>query len=76
MPRLDGMGVLEEIKRQWPQTEVIVITGFGTVETAVRAMKLGAYDVVIKPFDLAPFIQTVIDALEKKRRSVRETKTS
>jgi DNA-binding NtrC family response regulator len=74
MPQIDGMAVLEEIKKHWSQTEVIVITGFGTVETAVRAMKLGAYDVVIKPFDLAPFIQTVLDALQKRSRtpSVRD----
>jgi two-component system response regulator AtoC len=66
MPEVDGLSVLEQIKRQWPSTEVIVVTGFGTVETAVRAMKLGAYDVVIKPFDLEPFIQIVLDALARK----------
>jgi DNA-binding NtrC family response regulator len=66
MPKVDGLSVLETIKKRWPSTEVIVITGFGTVETAVRAMKLGAFDVIIKPFDLAPFIQVVMDALERK----------
>jgi DNA-binding NtrC family response regulator len=66
MPKADGMTVLEEIKKRWPQTEVIIVTGFGTVETAVRAMRLGAFDVVIKPFDLESFIRTVLKALEKR----------
>jgi len=59
--------VLEEVKKRWPQTEVIIVTGFGTVETAVRAMRLGAFDVIIKPFDLEPFIRTVLKALDKRR---------
>lgn len=66
MPRGDGLSVLKTIKTRWPSTEVIIITGFGTVEMAVRAMKLGAFDVIIKPFDLAPFIQTLLNALDHK----------
>ena len=68
MPISDGLAVLEQTKKRWPMTEVIVITGFGTVETAVQVMKLGAFDVVIKPFDLAPFLQTVSAALTKRRQ--------
>src|SRR4029077_12464469 len=76
MPVRDGLAVLEETKKRWPLTEVIIVTGFGTVETAVRAMKLGAFDVVIKPFDLAPFVQTVLDALAKSRRAAAEFKAA
>jgi DNA-binding NtrC family response regulator len=76
MPIRDGMAVLEETKKRWPWTEVIIVTGFGTVETAVQAMRLGAYDVVIKPFDLAPFIQTVLDALAKSRHAEGESKAT
>jgi DNA-binding NtrC family response regulator len=74
MPKGDGLWVLEEIKKRWPATEVIIITGFGTVETAVRAMKLGAFDVIIKPFDLEPFLQTLLLALAKKQRADHEAR--
>jgi DNA-binding NtrC family response regulator len=52
MPRIDGMELLRRIKEEYPGTEVIVLTGHGTVETAVEAMKIGAYDYVIKPVNL------------------------
>ncbi|HZY70139.1 MAG TPA: response regulator [Thermoplasmata archaeon] len=50
MPRQSGMDLLKEIRRRWPQVLVVVVTGFATVETAVEAMKLGAFDYVSKPF--------------------------
>src|SRR3989339_972122 len=52
MPNLDGMQVLYEVKRLDPSIEVIVITGFGTIMTAVDAMKHGAYDFIQKPINL------------------------
>lgn len=51
MPGMDGIELLERIKAESPDTEVIVITAYGTVRTAVRAMKLGAYEYLTKPFD-------------------------
>ena len=54
MPRVDGMGVLREAKRACPETEVIVITAYGTIESAVEAMRLGAFDFVTKPVDPKP----------------------
>jgi DNA-binding response OmpR family regulator/DNA-binding transcriptional ArsR family regulator len=50
MPDMDGMFVLNEIKSSNPQTHVIMITGFGTIESAVEAMKVGATDYISKPF--------------------------
>jgi DNA-binding NtrC family response regulator len=52
MPRMDGIKLLQEVKRIAPGTEVIVVTGFGAVETAVYAMRQGAFDFVLKPYDL------------------------
>lgn len=53
MPGLSGIQVLEHLKLSNPECEVILLTGQGTVETAVQAMKLGAYDFLTKPFPLA-----------------------
>ncbi len=52
LPGLGGMEVLKEIKRRRPETVVIVMTGFASVQSAVQAMKSGAYDYVTKPFNL------------------------
>ena len=52
MPGMDGMQVLRSIKEHWPESEVVVITGYPCIETAKEAMKLGAYDYLAKPFDL------------------------
>jgi DNA-binding NtrC family response regulator len=51
MPGMDGLQVLKGIKERSPQTLVIIITAFGAVDTAVEAMKLGAYDYITKPFN-------------------------
>lgn len=67
MPGIDGMQVLEEIKQSSPETIVIVITGYATVESAVEAMKRGAYDFLPKPFTPGEFRLIVERALEKKR---------
>src|SRR5437870_13751639 len=50
MPNMSGLEFLERVKRMLPRTEVAVMTGHGSVETAVQAMKLGAYDYISKPF--------------------------
>jgi len=49
MEEMDGIEVLREINKQWPQTEVVIITAHGTIETAVKALKEGAYDYLTKP---------------------------
>jgi DNA-binding NtrC family response regulator len=63
MPRKDGMALLREIKKASPQTPVVVVSGYGTVETAVEAMRDGAFDYILKPFSLDMIEQTVERAL-------------
>lgn len=67
MPGMDGMDVLREIQKQEKEILVIVITGFATVETAIEAMKQGAYDFIPKPFDPAQLRIVVERALDKIR---------
>ncbi len=59
MPGLNGLELLEKIKGINPSTEVIMITGYGTVESAVKAIKLGAYDYLTKPFDMDKLLKVV-----------------
>jgi DNA-binding NtrC family response regulator len=67
MPQLGGMELLEQVKRQAPDVPVVVITAHGNVETAVRAMKAGAYDFIEKPFGREVLLLTVARALEHQR---------
>jgi len=66
MPNLDGMEVLRRVKKQNPGQDVIMITAFGTVETAVEAMKLGAVDYLRKPFTPEEIRSIVKRVLERK----------
>ncbi len=67
MPEVSGMEVLEEVKKINIETEVVMITAFGTIENAVGAMKMGAYDYITKPFS-ADEIEIVVDrALERQQ---------
>jgi two-component system response regulator HydG len=65
MPGLDGLELLRAAKLIAPETEVIVLSGHGTVEEAVDAMKDGAYDFLTKPVDRASLVRTVRQALER-----------
>lgn len=67
MPGLDGIGLLEIIKKQSPDTEVLMITAFSTTEQAVEAMKFGAYDYIAKPFKVEELKLLVMNALDKQR---------
>ena len=67
MPDLSGIGVLKEVKSLGLPVEVIVLTAFASVPTAVEAMKLGAYDYLTKPFNTEELIAVVEKANEKKR---------
>ncbi len=67
MPGKDGMEVLELIKQRWTGLPVIMISGHGTVETAVKATKLGAYDFIEKPLDMDKILLSVRNALEFSR---------
>jgi two-component system response regulator HydG len=67
LPDSDGIGVLRRAKELRPTVEVIVITGHGTVEKAVEAMRLGAYDFIEKPLDRTALVKAVSRAIEKQR---------
>jgi len=67
MKGLDGLAVLGESKRLWPDTEVVVMTGHATVATAVEAMRLGACHYLTKPYGLAEVRATVAEAMDKRR---------
>lgn len=68
LPGESGIDLLPRIKKEWPETEVIMITGQPTYEIAVEAMKRGAYHFITKPFDNALLLVTVERALEHKRQ--------
>jgi DNA-binding NtrC family response regulator len=67
MPKMDGIQVLQRVKEAHPDLEVIMITGLSQVETAVRSMKLGAFDYLTKPFDPDELKLVVERALERRR---------
>jgi two-component system response regulator PilR (NtrC family) len=67
MRKVDGLAVLKASKELSPQTVVLVITAYASTETAVEAMKLGAYDYITKPFKLEEIRLTIDKALERKR---------
>ena len=66
MPRMGGMELLEKVKEGWPDTVVFIITAFGTIENAVQAMQLGAYDYVSKPFNMEELTRKVREMLDGK----------
>jgi DNA-binding NtrC family response regulator len=71
MPGLDGMGLLAALKRDHPATAVIILTGQGTIESAVQAMKDGAYDYLTKPVDPTR-LQLLLDKALERTETVRE----
>lgn len=66
MPGIDGLTLLSEVKEKYPKLEVIIVTGFGSIESAVEAMKRGATDYITKPFNL--------DELNLKLKKIQEKK--
>ena len=67
MPGTDGMSVLKTIKQRWPDCEVVIITGFPTIETAKEAVRLGAYDYLAKPVGPDEVINAANGAVTQKR---------
>jgi len=64
LPDINGLTLLEEIKKQYPKIQVVMISGHGNVETAVKAMKLGAYDFIEKPLSWENTIPPIANALK------------
>ena len=67
LPDGDGIEILRHVKSAFPETVVVVMTAFGSTETAVAALKLGAHDYLIKPFDVEELKIVVRNALEKQQ---------
>jgi DNA-binding NtrC family response regulator len=66
MPKMDGVEVLEKVKKVKPETPIVMISGHGDLDTAVNTMRLGAFDYISKPPDLNRLLNTVRNALDKK----------
>lgn len=67
LPKMDGISLLKKIKELSPETIVIIMTGHGTIESAVSAMKLGAYDYITKPFLAEELVLIIKNGLELQR---------
>ena len=72
MPGMDSMSVLKTIKQTWPKSEVLVITGYPTVESAKEALRLGAYDYLAKPVGPAEVISATSGAITQKKWALRK----
>ena len=72
MPEISGMDLLQQVKKISPETEVIIVSGFGTIESAIQAMKLGSYDFLQKPINFDRFkilIERIIEKQELKEEN-------
>lgn len=67
MPKMDGVELLEAVKKIKPETVMVMISGHGDMETAIQTMRLGAFDYISKPPDLNRLLNTVRNALDKKQ---------
>ncbi len=80
MPGQNGLSVLRTIKQKWPESEVVIITGYPTVDSAKEAVRLGAYDYVAKPVGPQDVIDVADAAITRKQWALRcvpgEAKTS
>ena len=75
MPGLDGMDVLKTIKNRWPECEVVVITGYPTLETAKEAVRLGAQNYLAKPVGPDDVIRAASEAMTHKRWAIHSEST-
>ncbi|MEM6957528.1 MAG: HD domain-containing phosphohydrolase, partial [Myxococcota bacterium] len=67
MPNMGGIELLETMAKHMPDVVTVIMTGFGTVETAIEAMKKGAYDYILKPFKMEEVVHTIRRGLDKQR---------
>ena len=74
MPNMSGLEFLERVKKMFPRTEVALMTGHGSVETAVQAMKLGAYDYITKPFTPLEELRLFLRRMAEKVQLVDENR--
>lgn len=75
LPRIHGLEVLKHMKAIWPEALIVILTGYGTISTAVESMKEGAYDFISKPFEVDTLLSIVDEAMEK-RKVIRENRSA
>ncbi|MDF1593427.1 MAG: response regulator [Desulfobacterales bacterium] len=78
MPGMNGIETIQRIKNRWPLIEVILLTGHATVASAVAALKQGAFDYLIKPYELDSLIVKIRSAVRRKRHhemQIRKVRT-
>jgi DNA-binding response OmpR family regulator len=68
MPGMDGLAVIEAVGKVSPQTVIILLTAFGTLDTAIRAMRQGAHDYLLKPCPIPEILESVRKGLDRQRR--------
>jgi DNA-binding NtrC family response regulator len=76
MPGRDGMSVLKDIKRNWPESEVVIVTGYPSVDTAKEAVRLGAFDYLAKPVGPDDIVGAARGAITRKQWALRDTSSS
>lgn len=76
MPGVDGMEVLKAIKDKWPETEVVIITGYPSIETAKEAVRLGAHEYLAKPVGPDDVINAATDAITSKKWALHRERTT
>ena len=72
MPKMDGIEVLRQIKKRWPECEVVIITGYPSIETAKEAVRLGAYNYLAKPVGPQEIVEAATGAMTQKRWAMKE----
>ena len=73
MPRVDGLAILAEVRKSSPDTVTVMMTGYGSVDSALEAVQLGAYEYLVKPTEVVDLKQAVKRSLERKRFSEMDT---
>jgi DNA-binding NtrC family response regulator len=76
MPGIDGMSVLKSIKQSWPETEVVIITGYPNIESAKEAVRLGAYDYLAKPVGPDEVINVANGAMTQKKWALHKDRSA
>ena len=76
MPGMDGIETLREIKKITPLTEVVMLTGHASVESGINGIKFGAFDYLMKPIDMAPLMEKLDAAYDRKRIQQEKIETA
>src|SRR3954469_10544605 len=71
MPGLNGINILEQVKKRDADIEAIIITGYGSLDTAIEGLRLGAFDYISKPFDVNHILSLVRRGLERRRAKAK-----